>query len=82
MPKSWHRQEPTQEQIEQTKRVEVALCNEINLLAREGIPAAILLAGLGTAVADFITCQKGPEAVAPWFKAHGAMIEQLQRAPH
>lgn len=79
MTQAWNQHEPTAEQVEQTKRVERALWNELNLMAREGVPVAILLTGLGIVTADLITCQKGPEAVAPWFKAQGAMIEQLQR---
>lgn len=74
----WHEHEPTPEQIEQTRRVERSLCNELNLLAREGIPPACLLTGLGVVIADLITTQKGPDAVAPWFQAQGLMIEKLQ----
>jgi hypothetical protein len=73
---------PTPEQVEQVKKVERALCNEIHLLQREGIPLPILLSGLGMAVADFITCAVGPEAVAPWFASQGAMIAGLQGSQH
>jgi len=70
---------PTPDEIEQTRRVERALCNEINLLAKEGVPLACLLTGLATAAADLLTCQAGPEAVAPWFERNGAMVRELQR---
>lgn len=78
----WHEHEPTAEQVEQTKRVELALCNEINLLAREGIPVACILSGLGVTIADLLTCQKGPESVAPWFAAQADMIARLQGKPN
>ncbi len=74
----WHEHEPTDEQIEMTRRVETAICNEINLLAREGIPLACLISGMGVAIADFLTCQKGPASVAPWFAAQAEMIRALQ----
>lgn len=80
--KAWHEHEPTPEQIEQTRRVEQALCNEMNLLAREGIPVACILTGLGVTIADLITCQKGAQSVAPWFAAQAALIERLQGKPH
>lgn len=71
--------EPTDEQVALTKRVETALCNEINLLAKEGIPVAFILTGLGVTIADLLTCQKGPASVAPWFSAQAEMIAALQR---
>lgn len=72
---------PTPEQIEQTRRVEKALCNEINLLAREGVPLACILTGIATTVADLLTCQAGADAVAPWFENNGKMVRELQ-GPH
>lgn len=78
----WREQEPTSEQIEQTRRVEKALCNEVNLLAREGVPLACILSGLGVTIADLLTCQKGPESVAPWFAAQAEMISGLQGKPN
>jgi hypothetical protein len=68
---------PTDKQVEQTKRVQSALCNELNLLSREGIPAACILTGLGMTIADLITTQKGNQAVAPWFMAQARMIDSL-----
>lgn len=79
MPKTWNQHEPTAEQIEQTKRVETALCNELNLMAREGVPVAVLLTGLGVVIADLLTRQAGPESVAPWFAAQAKMIADIQR---
>lgn len=78
MSNTWNEHTPTAEQIAQTKRVELALCNELNLLGREGIPPACILTGLGVVIADLITTQKGPDAVAPWFQAQAVMIEKLQ----
>jgi hypothetical protein len=78
----WHQQEPTAEQIEQAKRVEKALCHEINLLAREGVPVACILTGLGVTIADLLTCQRGAESVAPWFQAQADMITALQTGGH
>ena len=78
MSKSWHEHDPTPEQIEQTKQVEKALCHEINLLAREGIPIACILSGLGVTIADLLTIQRGAETVAPWFAAQARMISGLQ----
>jgi hypothetical protein len=78
MTNAWSGRDPTPEQIEQTKRVEKALCHEINLLSREGIPLACLLSGLGMTIADLLTCQAGPESVAPGFAAQAEMIARLQ----
>jgi hypothetical protein len=74
----WNEHDPTPEQIEQTKRVEKALCHEVNLLSREGVPLACLLSGLGMTIADLLTCQAGADAVAPWFAAQADMIRRLQ----
>jgi hypothetical protein len=73
----WNQNMPTDKQVEQTKRVQSALCNELNLLSREGIPAACILTGLGMTIADLITTQKGNQAVAPWFMAQARMIDSL-----
>lgn len=82
MTNTWNEHEPTPEQIDQTKRVEKALCNEIKLLAREGIPTACILSGLGVTIADLLTCSCGPKSVAPWFAAQAKMIEGLQGDRH
>ena len=74
----WHLQEPTPEEVDQTKRVERALCNEINLLAREGIPLPCILTGIAMTAADFLTCQAGIEAVAPWFERNAKLVRQMQ----
>lgn len=78
MTKKWNMIEPTAEQIAMTKKVEGALCNEINLLAREGVPLACILTGIATTAADFLTCQSGPETVAPWFEAQAKLVRELQ----
>jgi hypothetical protein len=78
MTNTWNEQNPTPEQIEQTKRVETALCNELNLLSREGIPAACILSGLGLTIADLLTHKGDSSAVAPWFEAQAHMIRRLQ----
>lgn len=77
--KSWNQVEPTADQIALTKRVEEAVCNEMNLLSREGVPVACILTGLGMAIADLLTCQRGSESVAPWFQAQADMIAALQK---
>ena len=69
--------QPSPEQIELTKRVEHALCDELNLLGKEGIPLPCLLVGIGLVAADFITCHAGPEAVAPWFEKQAALVRHL-----
>lgn len=80
--KAWHEHEQTPEHIAQTQRVETALCNEMNLLAREGVPVACILTGLGVTIADLLTCQTGPASVAPWFAAQAKLIADLQRPRH
>lgn len=82
MSKKWHSYELTQQQIDQTKRVETALCNELNLLSREGVPVPVILAGLGMTIADLITTQSGAEAVAPWFAKQAEMIASLVGKKH
>ena len=74
----WHPQQPTAEQVEQTKRVQRALINELNLLAKEGVPVACILTGLGMTIADLITTQAEASAVAPWFEKQAAMVRELQ----
>lgn len=73
--------EPTPEQVAQTRRVEQALCAEINLLAREGVPLACLLTGIATTAADLLTCQVGSGAVAPWFENNGKMAREAMEPP-
>ena len=79
---TWNLVEPTDEQVAMTQRVEKALCNEINLMAREGVPVACILTGLGVTIADLLTCQSGPSSVAPWFAGQAQMIADLQRGGH
>ena len=79
---TWNLVEPTDEQVAMTKRVEETVCNEMNLLAREGVPVACILTGLGISIADLLTCQSGPASVAPWFEAQARMIVDLQRGGH
>lgn len=79
---SGHLVEPTDEQVAMTKRVEQTICNEMNLLAREGVPVACILTGLGIATADLLTCQSGAKSVAPWFAAQAKMIVDLQSGGH
>lgn len=81
MTKTWNEYEMTPEHVEQCKRVEQALCNEINLQAREGVPVAILLSAIGMTAADLLTCQSGPASVPLWFEKQAALIRSLQ-APH
>lgn len=69
--------QPTPEQVKMTERVERALCDELNLLNKEGIPMACLLTGLGVVIADLIICHAGPKAVAPWFESQAALLRDL-----
>jgi hypothetical protein len=69
--------EPTPQQVEMTRRVERALCDELNLLEREGVPMACLLTALGMVAGDLIICQAGPQAVAPWFEKQASMYRRL-----
>ncbi len=78
MTDAWNEHDPTPQQLQQTKRVEKALCNELNLLAREGIPAACILSGLGITIADLLTHNRDSSALAPWFQAQARMIRRLQ----
>lgn len=79
MNKNWNKMaQPTPEQVAMTEKVQRALCNEVNLLAKEGIPVACLLTGLGLTIADLITCQAELQAVAPWFEKHAKMLRELQ----
>ena len=78
MNNKWHMQQPTAEQVEQTRSVERALANELNLLAKEGVPVACILTGLGVTIADLITTQADASAVAPWFEKQAAMVRELQ----
>lgn len=78
MKQVWNEHDPSEAQIAECKRVEQALANEINLLAREGVPVAILLSAIGMTAADLITCQAGAEAVPMWFEKQGAMLRALQ----
>lgn len=78
MTKQWNEITPTPEQVEQTKRVERALANELNLLAKEGVPVAVILTALGMTIANLITCQAEAAAVAPWFEQQAALVRDLQ----
>lgn len=68
----------TDEQRVRAERVQLAVISELNLLAREGLTNAELLAGVGAAVADLITCTAGSMAVAPWFARQGRLMHALQ----
>lgn len=69
---------PTDEQQDRAERVQIAVIAELNLLAREGVTNAELLAGVGSAVADLITCTAGPLHVAPWFERQAQLVRELQ----
>lgn len=70
--------EPTRKQIADAARVEAALCHELSLLRREGIPVAELLSGMGLALANLITCTIGPDQVAPWLERNARLVRELQ----
>lgn len=78
MNNKWNMAQPTAEQIAMTKTVEVSLANEINLLAREGVPVACILTGLGLSIANLITCQAESSAIAPWFEKQAKLVRELQ----
>lgn len=69
---------PSPEQIAMTQRVERALLNEINLLAREGVPLACILTALGITAAELISTQAEAAAVAPWFQKQADLARHLQ----
>lgn len=69
---------PTGEQQDRAERTQHAICAELNLLSREGVTIPELLAGIGSATADLITCTAGAEAVAPWFERQARLIRELQ----
>jgi hypothetical protein len=72
--------QPTPEQVKMTERVQRAVCHEINLLAKEGVPVACLLTGLTMTIADLLTTQGDSKHVAPWFEAQAQMARELQAA--
>jgi hypothetical protein len=71
--------DPTPEQSRQAERVTKAICHEINLLAIEGIDPRVIIAGLGAATADTLTCVFGETAVVPWFEKQADMVRGLHR---
>lgn len=74
--------EPTPENLNNALRVQLAVCNELNLLAREGVGVQELLAGTGTVICDLITCTAGPEHVARWFERQAELVRELQGGGH
>jgi hypothetical protein len=77
-----HWRMPTKAQEDAALRVQKAVCQELNLLSREGVEPAALLAGAGAALADLITSVWGIQAVAPWFDKQGEMTADLLRGGH
>lgn len=71
--------EPTAEQNEQALLVQGDIVALVNRLLKEGNDARIVMAGMGAATADLITCTFGPTAVAPWFQKQADMVRELQR---
>lgn len=69
---------PSKQQQDQCLEVSKAMTREANLQIREGVDAPVLIAGMGSAVADTIASLIGPHAVAPWFEKQAAMIRELQ----
>ena len=43
---TWNLVEPTDEQVAMTKRVEEAVCREMNLLSQKGVPVTCIPTGL------------------------------------
>lgn len=70
---------PTDQQCDRAEQIQIAICNELNLRAREGASTAELLAGLAAATADLITMTAGPASVGPWFERQAQVIAELQR---
>lgn len=71
--------EPTAEELDQAKRVQLAICHELNLMGREGTHPAVLLAGTGSAIAALITSVWGNSHVPSWFHHQGDMTAELLR---
>ena len=67
---------PSDEQQQQALLVQHDVIEVLNRLAKEGIDRRIIMAGLGSATADLITCSFGPQAVAPWFDRQAEMVRR------
>lgn len=70
---------PTDEQNARAERVQKAICNELNLAAREGVSPPEMLAGLAAATADLITTTAGPAFVRRWFERQAQVAAELER---
>ncbi len=77
MPDVW--KDPTPEQEAHAAIVAHDIVEIVNRLIREGIDPRVVIAGLGSATADTLTCVFGPTSVAPWFEGQGEMVRRLQR---
>ena len=73
----WHLFKPTAAQSDKMKLGKERLCTEINLLGREGLTAAELLAMLADTTADLIASRAEPSAVPPYFHAVGEHFAAL-----
>lgn len=67
---------PTAEQREQAVLAQHEIVETINRLIREGIDYRVVLAGVGSAAADFITCTVGRSAIAPWHDMQAKIVRQ------
>lgn len=67
---------PSDELIQLTSKAQCAFINEVNLLAKEGVPLACILTGLGLTAADLIACRFNPNAVAPWFEKQASIVRE------
>lgn len=70
---------PNAEQEAQARLVQHDVVELINRLCLEGIDRRVIMAGLGTAIADLVTCTFGPSAVVPWFQKQADICADLRR---
>jgi hypothetical protein len=70
---------PTPQQNAAASLAQGDLVELINRLIREGNDPRVVIAALGSATADTITCVFGPTAVAPWFEKQAQVVRDLQR---
>ena len=72
----------TSEQHEQATLVANELVEVINRAIREGIDPRVVIAGIGSAITDTITCVFGATAVVPWFEGQAKLLRDMQGGGH
>ena len=67
---------------EQATLVANEIVEVINRAIREGIDRRVVIAGIGSALTDTITCVFGASAVVPWFEGQAKLLRDLQGDRH